>query len=108
MAQMGKREITIAIIGLVGVLAAAIIPNMHNIRTWWCMRMTTYEQDTDRVGGDYRNLKLTLSDCAKTCLNEERCQAFSYRLSSGQCWLKEAVPVMSLDKDFVSSVKYCK
>jgi hypothetical protein len=57
----------------------------------------TYDENVDRPGGDYRRIDLTNADpklCQKTCLDDQKCRAWSYRKADGgapQCGLKERV-----------------
>jgi hypothetical protein len=47
----------------------------------------------------------TPRECEKICLNDERCQAVSYHLSSKQCWIKDSIPLRVPNPDYVSAVK---
>jgi nucleoid-associated protein YgaU len=52
----------------------------------------TFEYDTDRPGGDYRDLYLHRDDpqlCADECAREDVCRAWTYVQSNRRCWLKE-------------------
>lgn len=64
------------------------------------------ERDTERPGGDYRNLKLgNVDDCARKCKKEGRCKAFNYNTRENRCFLKDRVPHKQHKRDSISGVK---
>ncbi len=58
------------------------------------------EQDTDRMGMDYRRIELTVSDpllCQSACMAESGCQSFTYvkpglHAANAVCYLKNGTP----------------
>ncbi len=90
---------------VIGVLAAARIWNVDRI--FPPNYKMTFEYDRDRSGLDIKDVTgIALEDCANACLDDGECQAYSYRKSNKQCWLKKGVPLLTTDDDFVSGVKY--
>lgn len=71
------------------------------------------EENTDRMGQDYRSFDLPSPDpalCQAACGREERCKAFTYvkpgyQGKSARCWLKHSVPRASSGACCVSGVK---
>src|SRR3954464_11018733 len=52
-----------------------------------------FERNIDLPGRDYRNVPLQgAGDCSSTCQAENQCRAWTYVLSTGRCWLKDAAP----------------
>jgi len=74
----------------------------------------TYEENSGRAGSDYRDFDMPKADpklCQKTCVDEARCRAWTYRKPEGRtnhqphCWLKEHVPTeLNADKMNVSGM----
>jgi hypothetical protein len=73
----------------------------------------TFEENTGRGGADYRDFDLAKADprlCQKSCVDEARCRAWTYRKPEGRrngkphCWLKERVPQATGDKLNVAGV----
>ena len=55
-------------------------------------RRIVVSEDADYFGGDYDIRKeVTLDDCQAICLGDGRCQAFTYNVSAGWCFLKENI-----------------
>jgi len=73
----------------------------------------TFEVGVDRMGGDYRNFRLSRPDpalCKTQCDQEAQCRAWTYVVPGHQgqqakCWLKSRVPNPRNDKCCVSGVK---
>lgn len=66
----------------------------------------TEEQGSDRRGRDYTDFRAAgLTECKSACLNDRRCQAYSFSRPDSRCWLKDAVPAASSSRDHVSGVK---
>ena len=71
------------------------------------------EQDTNRMGQDYRGFDLPSPDpglCRADCLRETQCKAFTYvkpghQGPAARCWLKHTAPVPSPNACCVSGVK---
>lgn len=50
------------------------------------------ERGYDRRGGDYRGFKTSGPDsCRRTCAEDRRCRAYTYRFDSRECFLKDRV-----------------
>lgn len=68
----------------------------------------TYDANTSRPGGDYRQFDVALDDpklCQKACLDDAKCGAWDYRKPDnglGHCWLKDRVLARVSDKNTVS------
>jgi len=70
------------------------------------------EQDTNRMGKDYRNFFLPTPDpaqCQAACAAEPHCRAWTYvkpgvQGSQARCWLKDSVPQPKRDKNCVSGL----
>jgi uncharacterized protein YfaS (alpha-2-macroglobulin family) len=55
-------------------------------------RRVVLSQDADYFGGDYDILKdVTIDACQAACLDDGQCQAFTYNVSAGWCFLKSSV-----------------
>lgn len=66
----------------------------------------TEEQGTDRRGRDYTDFRAAeLRECQSACLNDRRCQAYSFQRRESRCWLKDAAPSATASRDHVSGVK---
>jgi hypothetical protein len=71
------------------------------------------EQDTNRLGNDYRAFDLATADpelCQAECDKDARCKAFTYvkpgwQGASARCWLKDPVPPPGKHDCCVSGVK---
>jgi hypothetical protein len=71
--------------------------------TQFCM---TEDRGYDRYGSDYADPQTgDLKQCEQACLDDEKCSAVSFNLTSKQCWLKNSVPLRSPNSSFVSAVK---
>ena len=71
--------------------------------TQFCM---TEDPGYDRYGSDYADPQAAdLKQCEQACLNDDKCSAVSFNLTSKQCWLKNSVPLRSPNSSFVSAVK---
>lgn len=72
----------------------------------------SHATNTNRPGMDYRNLPIPSHrwrDCAKECLEDSRCQAWTYvkpgiQGAQARCWLKDGVPQARPDSCCVSGV----
>lgn len=70
------------------------------------------EQDTNRIGQDYRSFFLPNPDpaqCQAACAAESRCRAWTYvkpgvQGSQARCWLKHGMPSPKRDKNCVSGL----
>jgi hypothetical protein len=71
------------------------------------VQMSQDEVGYDRPGSDYGNgfIVSDVRECGNICLKDTKCQSFSFRQSSKQCWLKNAAPLRVDDPDFISGVK---
>lgn len=76
---------------------------------------TSFEENTDRPGGDYTSLRLSKPDalaCQKLCAEDQRCLSWTYvapgyQEASAVCWLKNTVPTgVRLDVCCTSGVAY--
>ena len=55
-------------------------------------RSIVRSDNADYFGGDYDIRKdVTLEACETVCIGEARCQAFTYNVSAGWCFLKESI-----------------
>lgn len=73
------------------------------------------EFDTDRLGGDYREVHLSPGQgyevCAKTCVEERQCQAWTWvpqgaqRAEGPNCWLKDTVPDAGRQGGLISGLR---
>jgi hypothetical protein len=71
---------------------------------------STYEENTGRHGGEYRDFDLAANAdprvCQKACLDEARCRTWLYRKREGRrnnlphCWLEEHAPSVLVPEDF--------
>ena len=65
------------------------------------------EYDTQRRGGDYRELRVThVGDCARLCAYDRRCRGFGYEKKTGICSLKNRAAVTKTNPKTVSGIKY--
>lgn len=63
-------------------------------------------EGVDRPGRDYAAAPATLpKDCAKRCVEDERCAAFTWDGISGLCWLKSDVPFAAASSTTSSGVR---
>lgn len=68
----------------------------------------TADYDFDRVGMDYDvRTYYTLDECMDACVNDDRCQAYTFRSSDSRCWLKEGKPDPTVGPGLVSGIKSC-
>lgn len=68
----------------------------------------TTDYDFDRVGMDYDvRTYYTVDECMDACINDDRCQAYTFRPSDGRCWLKEGKPEPTNGPGLVSGIKTC-
>jgi hypothetical protein len=73
----------------------------------------TFEQDTNRYGGDYEAINLTAPDpklCQDTCQKDARCQAYTYvpvgiQGPTAKCWLKDVQPSTTVYRGLVSGIR---
>ena len=67
----------------------------------------TMEDNTDRMGGDYRRIEASPSveACRSACAADKECDAYTYVRSAHHCWLKRGVPGPTRNVDTVSGVK---
>ena len=76
----------------------------------------TVEYDTDRQGGDYKNMDVAgLEECMDACVNDQNCAAFTfvrknkqppnYNNASPKCWLKKSVPGKRSDDCCITGIK---
>lgn len=66
----------------------------------------TEEQGSDRRGRDYTDFRAEdLRECQSACLNDRRCQAYSFSRPDSRCWLKDAALGANSSRDHVSGVK---
>lgn len=73
------------------------------------------EFDTDRYGGDYRELNLRPGEdyqvCAQACVDDQRCVAWTWvpqgaqRAEGPNCWLKDSVSDASQQSGLVSGMR---
>jgi len=71
------------------------------------------EQDTNRLGNDYKSFDLTTADpelCQAECEKDPKCKAFTYvkpgwQGANARCWLKDPIPPPSKHDCCVSGVK---
>ena len=101
--QSGKRQAFLAGVGVFLLLAASMAAP-HS-------EMSALEVGFDRFGGlDYNNGAPSESPnaCSHTCLSDSRCMAFSFNVTSNQCWLKSDVPLRVNNGRFISGVKQAK
>ncbi|MHA1553586.1 MAG: PAN/Apple domain-containing protein, partial [Alphaproteobacteria bacterium] len=55
-------------------------------------RSLVVTEDTDYFGGDYDVRKdVSLEACQQVCIEDAQCQAFTFNVSAGWCFLKESV-----------------
>ncbi|MEM1048549.1 MAG: alpha-2-macroglobulin family protein [Pseudomonadota bacterium] len=78
-----------ALLVLAGLLLPATGVESHAQQT---ERRVVVTQDSDYFGNDYRILKdVTVDACTAACAGDRQCKAFTYNVSAGWCFLKEAV-----------------
>lgn len=60
----------------------------------------SFSRNTDRPGGDFRNVTLrgSAQDCQRLCAVERKCRAWTFvrpgiQGTSARCWLKNVMPV---------------
>ena len=66
-----------------------------------------------RPGDNYEDFELEVGDprvCREACLEDPRCEAFTYRRPTWQgvtahCWLKDAVPPQEADAGYITGVR---
>ncbi len=71
-----------------------------------------FEPNTDRPGGDFRNLFLDAPDpnlCRTECVRDDRCRAWTYvnpgvQGRQAKCWLKNRVPAARANRNCTSGV----
>jgi hypothetical protein len=71
------------------------------------------ENDTDRMGGDYKDYDLPRADfelCRSACAGDSNCKAYTYvkpgvQGSSARCWLKSSVPAAGASSCCISGFK---
>ena len=128
-----RVQVLVAVIGTVGVIAAAIITSRGRPDPAPTPAPTATPDPTptpaptdtpdpshfeikfsvNLQGGDYDNLDMTTdkpAECARVCDRDDRCKAFTFtpRGHEGpraRCWLKSTVPVETHVPGFVSGVK---
>ena len=66
-----------------------------------------FENDTDRYGSDYNSFSVSggPESCRDACAKDPKCQAFTYRISSPYCWLKNPAPNPTPAAGLISGVK---
>ena len=73
---------------------------------------STFEENIDRSAQDYRSYPMSEpipQACQETCLDEERCQAWTYvrpgvQGQNAMCWLKDGVPGANYNSNTISGV----
>jgi hypothetical protein len=98
--QSGKRRALLAGLGVILLIAASMA------RPHW--EMSALEVGIDRFGGNDYNEGApaeSANACSHTCLIDSRCMAFSFNVTSKQCWLKGDVPLRRDNRSFTSGVK---
>ena len=82
-----KRILSSFLFGLVFLAMAASVSLAQQSE-----RRVVLSQDADYFGGDYDILKdVTIDACQAACLGDGQCQAFTYNVSAGWCFLKSSV-----------------
>ena len=79
-------------------------------RTRLCVEYDVeYEGEYLRDQSPYMNIRL--DECQNLCLMNDKCEAFTYRLSEGNtrslCWTRKLVSRAVTRKGFVSAAKHC-
>ena len=65
-----------------------------------------FERNIDLLGRDYRNAPSQgAADCSSICQAEDQCRAWTYVLSTGRCWLKDATPKRVYNTCCISGIK---
>ena len=92
----------------------APIPIADDYRVYcWIAPQPEVRSGWNLPGRDYRWFYMDASDrardCDKTCADESRCEAWTYKHAMGgdppMCFLKESVPAWRRDERFVSGIK---
>ncbi len=66
----------------------------------------TEERGYDRRGGDYRGFASPdFRDCKRTCGEDRRCRAYTYRFDTRECFLKDRVAPASRDDRTLTGFK---
>ena len=87
MVAMMKRIFATLLIGLLisGIAASAALAEPGQ-------RRIVLSDDADYFGGDYNvRENVTLEACQQACLEDNQCQAFTYNVSAGWCFLKNTI-----------------
>jgi hypothetical protein len=92
-------------------LRSMIIASALMVATLSIASADTYEPNTNRPGGDYKNFEVrSPGDCETSCVHDARCKAWTWvkkgiQGPAARCWLKASVPQPVPDKNCVSGRK---
>src|SRR4029077_12014845 len=93
------------------VVLSTMLMTVGLVATFSIASADTYEVNTNRPGGDYKNFEVrSPSDCQTGCLDDTRCNAWTWvkkgiQGPAARCWLKANVPQPVPDKNCVSGKK---
>lgn len=92
------RRFSTVLFALATALALGLVPQADAQN-----REITILEDTDLPGGDYAiERDVSLDDCRRACLIDDRCAAFTYNASARWCFLKETVGTPTPFADAIS------
>lgn len=119
-----RVTITVAVIGLIGVLGSAMIANWDKLARRGqapppptpspvTRRMGPIEPGINLQGSDFSPTPILVAspeECLEKCDLLESCRAMTFvrnpnPFGAGDCWLKSSVPVRSSNPNMASAVK---